>query len=146
MLKIVRIECMILKMRPIILLEVTPFSKLMNTLPSLSLYCLALPTDSIQESKWDHIWIERWLLFSWLWSEGTAFVHFPEPVHNNGMSSLNPINIIWTMFGFYTQTLTLACSRNSRSVRRTVCFRLTRVQSGTPTVCSHCSGKYHVLQ
>lgn len=28
----------------------------------------SLSTDSIQESKWDHIWIEWWLLCSWLWS------------------------------------------------------------------------------
>lgn len=33
---------------------------------------LILLTDSIQESKWDHIWIKWWLLCSWLWSEGTT--------------------------------------------------------------------------
>lgn len=34
---------------------------------------LMFSTDSIQESKWDHIWIKWWLLCSWLWSEGTAW-------------------------------------------------------------------------
>lgn len=74
------------------------------------------------------------------------FVHFPECLHHNGISSPNLISCIWTLFGFCTETSTCACSRISRSGRKTVCFRSTRVQSGTPTVFSLCSGKNHVMQ
>lgn len=42
--------------------------------------------------------------------------------------------------------ITCVCCRIGRSGRKTVCFRSTRVQSGTPTVFSLCSGKIHVLQ
>lgn len=68
-------------------------------------------------------------------------VRFPECLHRSGISSPNLISFIWTPFGFRTETLTCACSRISRSGRKTVCFRSTRVQSGTPAVCSLCSGK-----
>lgn len=74
------------------------------------------------------------------------FVHFLQLLHHNGMSRPNLISCIWTVFGFCAKTLTCACSRISRSGRKTVCFRLTRVQSGTPTVFSLCSGKCHVMQ
>lgn len=43
-------------------------------------------------------------------------------------------------------TETCGCCRISRSGRKTVCFRSTRVQSGTPTVFSLCSGKTRAKQ
>lgn len=56
------------------------------------------------------------------------------------------LSIILSSFGFCTETWTRGCFRISRSIRRTACFRLTRVQSGTPTVFSLCSGKIHAVQ
>lgn len=48
--------------------------------------------------------------------------HYPKSV----------LNLFWLLFG---------CSRTSWSKRKTVHFMLTRVQSGTPTVFSLCSGE-----
>lgn len=36
----------------------------------LSFLSVHFPSDSLQKSKWDHLWTERWLLCSWVWSEG----------------------------------------------------------------------------
>lgn len=52
---------------------------------------------------------------------------------------------LFGQFGFCTKTLTCGCFRISRSGRKTACFRSTRVQSGTPTVFSLCSGKIHAM-
>lgn len=104
----------------------------------LSFLSVHFPSDSLQKSKWDHLWTERWLLCSWVWSEGIQAIF--KPSHP---SELEFTHISWVFHSSYGKkrliVKLMGCFLSHRKAltgRRTVCFRWTRALSETPTVFS----------